>query len=106
MEQYDNQYTEMMNIAFNSINNNNNIIISGPEYSGKSHLKNELKHLLIEKKYDIYYGLQEYVDRHRTKNKNFTENKFWIEELEDNEQLIEKITNNFEHIITNLRYPN
>ena len=53
MEEYNNQYNEMMNIAIGAINNNNNIVISGPEYTGKSYLRNNLKQLLLEKNYDI-----------------------------------------------------
>jgi len=106
MEEYKNQYNEMMNMAIGAINNNNNIVISGPEYTGKSHLRNNLKQLLLEKNYDIYYGIQEYVYRNRTNNRIYSENNFWIEELENKEHLVENLTNNYERIITNLRYPN
>ena len=41
---YDNQTTCNINTAVNAINNNRNVIICGPERSGKTFIRQNVKH--------------------------------------------------------------
>ena len=86
--------------AIKAINENKNIIICGPEMSGKTTLQRELKDMLTENDYTIYYGVQAYHYRDRRK-KEYREKKFWIEE--QNSDLIINIQEDYEYILT-VRY--
>ncbi len=86
--------------AIKAIDKNKNIIICGPEMSGKTTLQRELKDMLTEKDYKIYYGVQAYHYRDRSK-RGYKDKKFWIEEK--NSDLIMNIQEDYEYILT-VRY--
>ena len=83
--------------AIKAINENKNVIICGPEMSGKTTLQRELKNMLTENDYNIYYGVQAYHYRDRRK-RGYREKKFWIEE--QNSDLITNIQEDYEYILT------
>lgn len=83
--------------AIKAINEQKNIIICGPEMSGKTTLQKELKELLQKNDYNIFYGVQEYHYRDRSK-KIYKEKKFWIELID--EDLLSNIKEDYEYIET------
>jgi len=104
MEEYSTQYSQAVLKAQTALNNKNNVIVCGPEYSGKTYLKNQLIELLKEKKYDIYFGVQDYMYRNRSNGRHYNENNFWIEEI--NANLIANVIEDYEYINTEKKYPN
>ena len=51
MEEYNNQYNQVIIKAQTALNNKHNIVICGPGYSGKTYIKNQLiDYLLIKAK--------------------------------------------------------
>lgn len=97
---YKQQYIECIRKAKNAIQDNKNIIICGPEYSGKTHMQKELKELL--KSYDVYYGVQEYHYRNRQNGRHYNTNNFWIEEI--NKDIISNVIDDYEYISTPIKY--
>lgn len=97
---YINQTNQSVNTAINAIKNNQNVIICGPERSGKSYIREKLKHLLTD--YDIYFGVHEYHYRNRSNGRHYNEKKFWIEEV--NENLLPNILEDYEFIRTTIQY--
>jgi GTPase SAR1 family protein len=103
MEEYNIQFNQAKNIAEEAVKNNNNIVIVGPGYSGKTYIRNQLKERLIEQHYDIYLGVQEYMNRNRTDGRHYNINKFWIEE--NNPDVIQNVIEDYQYINCNLTYP-
>ena len=97
---YDNQTTCNINTAVNAINNGRNVIICGPEHSGKSFIRNKVKHLIDD--YDVYFGTQEYHYRNRSNGRHYNENKFWIEEI--NNDLLVNVLEDYEFISTPIQF--
>ena len=81
--------------AIKAINEKKNIIICGPEMSGKTTLQKELKELLKKNNYNIFYGVQEY---HYTEIEVKKCIKFWIEEI--NKDLLSDVKEDYEYIET------
>ena len=97
---YDNQTTCNIDTAVNAINNNRNVIICGPERSGKSFIRNKVKHLIDD--YDVYFGTQEYHYRNRSNGRHYSEKKFWIEET--NKDLLVNVLEDYEFISTPIQF--
>jgi len=97
---YDEQITKNINIALTAINNNKNIIICGPECSGKTFVRNKLKELLCD--YDIYFGVDEYHSKNRSNGRHYNEKKFWIEEI--NQNLLVNIIEDYEFLNTPIQF--
>jgi predicted AAA+ superfamily ATPase len=103
MEEYNIQFNLAKNMAEDAVNNNNNIIIVGPGYTGKTYIRHQLKELLIEQHYDIYLGVQEYMNRNGAHGRHYNINKFWIEE--NNPDVIQNVIEDYQYINCNLTYP-
>lgn len=93
-------FDNYLNQAKEAIKNNKNIIVCGPECSGKSYMQNQLKHLLYD--YEIFYGVHDYHCRNKSNGRHYNHNKFWIEEI--NENLISNVIEDYEFIRTTLVY--
>ena len=97
---YDVQTKQSIEKAIEAIKNNKSIIICGPERSGKTYIKNQIKNLLED--YDIYCGVHEYYYRNRTNGRHYNEKNFWIEETKEN--LISNIMEDYEFIRTTIQH--
>ena len=95
-------FDHYLNLAKEAINNDKSIIVCGPECSGKTYMQEKLKELLQEKNYEIFYGIQDYHYRNKSNGRHYSNNKFWIEEI--NENLISNVIEDYEFIRTTLVY--
>ena len=100
--EYFQEYTANLNKAKEAVLNGKNVIICGPEKSGKTKIRQDLKEFLNE--YDIFCGAHDYHYRNRYNGRHYLENKFWIEEFRKN--LVNNILEDYEFIETNLQYQN
>jgi hypothetical protein len=103
MEEYYNQYNDILTIATKAINNGDSIIICGPEYSGKTYLREQLQQILYDHNYNVYYGMSGLYETNRLHGRTYVNEKFWIEET--NKQKLSDILNNYKYIETNITYP-
>ena len=55
---YISEYSLNLIKATEAAKNGKNIILCGPERSGKTHIRKQLKDLLTD--YEVYYGIAEY----------------------------------------------
>lgn len=95
-------FDNYLNLAKEAINNDKNIIVCGPECSGKTYMQKKLKELLQEKNYEIFNGIQDYHYRKAANGRHYNHKKFWIEEI--NENLISNVIEDYEFIRTTLVY--
>jgi len=86
----------------NYINNNKNIIVCGPESSGKTYLLNKLNHLLQQNNYTIYYSVEHYILYNKINGITFSSKKFWIEETDKCK--LHDILDDYEYIQTSQNY--
>jgi uridine kinase len=98
--EYFQEYTENLNKVKQALQNGKNIIICGPEKSGKTKMRLELKEFLND--YDVFCGAHDYHYRNRSNGRHYANNKFWIEEI--NKNLVNNILEDYEFIETNLQY--
>ena len=98
IEQYNNAYLT----ASENILNNKNIIICGPDKSGKTYLQKQIQHLLKQNNYYIYYGVDDYVRFNRLHGRTQDLTNFWIEEV--NKEKIGQIIDDFNYIELSLQY--
>ena len=103
MEEYNKQYKVICDKAEYAINNGNNVIICGPENSGKTYLRDSLKELLKKQNYNIYTGIYDFKQVNRINGRTFVDEKFWIEEITKNK--LSDILNQYEYIETNIQFP-
>lgn len=82
------------------INNNKNIIICGPDCSGKTHLLNEQIDLLKQNNYNIYNSIDEFIYSNRINGITRCSNNFWIEET--NEYKLVNVLDDYEFIRTKI----
>lgn len=99
---YFSEYSLNLIKATEAAKNGKNIILCGPERSGKTHIKNQIKDLLID--YELYYGIEEYKNTNKMNGRHYSNKKFWIEE--QNKNLVESILDDYEFIETKLKYTN
>lgn len=83
--------------AIKAITENKNIIICGPEMTGKTTIQRELIDMLLRNNYNVYFGVQEYHYRNRSKEM-LMQKRFWIEETNNN--LLSNVKENYEYIET------
>ena len=82
MKQYQHAYS-CIQVA---ISNRKNIILCGPEKSGKTFLRKQFQSELQEKKYDTFLGLEEYLSYNRMNGRSYglKDQSYVIEELIEN----------------------
>ena len=100
--EYFQEYTTNLNKAKEALLDGKNIIICGPEKSGKTKIREGLKEFLSD--YDVFYGVHDYHYRNRCNGRHYSDKKFWIEEQKNN--LLCDIIEEYEYIKTNLQYQN
>lgn len=103
MEEYKNQYHDILIQATSAINNGDSIIICGPEYSGKSYLREQLQDLLYDHNYTVYYGISSLYETNWLHGRTYISEKFWIEET--NKQKLSDILNIYTYIETSIKFP-
>ena len=103
MEEYIKQCDTIYNTAVNAINSGYNVVICGPECSGKTYTRNKLALLLRQNDYTTYYGVDHYKDNNKFHGKTYTDDKFWIEEI--NKNALSDMLNSYEYIETKLQFP-
>jgi hypothetical protein len=103
MEEYNEQCDTIYNTALNAINSGYNVVICGPECSGKTYTRNKLALLLRQNDYTLYYGVDHYKDNNKFHGKTYTDDKFWIEEI--NKNALSDMLNSYEYIETKLQFP-
>ena len=103
MEEYIKQCDTIYNTAVNAINSGYNVVICGPECSGKTYTRNKLALLLRQNDYTTYYGVDHYKDNNKFHGKTYTDDKFWIEEI--NKNALSDMLNHYEYIETKLQFP-
>ena len=105
MEGYTTQCKEVLDKAEQAILNGQNVVICGPECSGKTYLQNKLTDLLQKQKYAIYYGMLDFKQHNKLNGKTYLpcNDKFWIEEKDKNN--LSDLLNNYEYIETIHQYP-
>lgn len=103
MEEYNEQCDTIYNTALNAINSGYNVVICGPECSGKTYTRNKLALLLRQNDYTLYYGVDHYKDNNKFHGKTYTDDKFWIEET--NKNALSDMLNSYEYIETKLQFP-
>ena len=84
----------------NYINNNKNIIVCGPEYSGKTYLLNELYDLLKKNNYTVFYSVEHYMLSNKLNGITLSPKKFWIEETDKCKYKLHDILDDYEYIQT------
>jgi predicted AAA+ superfamily ATPase len=92
LEQYNNAYTK----AYQYILNNKNIIICGPAKSGKTYLQMQIKGILKQNNYHVFYGVEDYISFHSVNGRTQNIDNFWIEE--QNIEKIGKLIEDFNYI--------
>jgi|TARA_Y100000992_G_scaffold79073_1_gene50139 uridine kinase len=102
MDSYISEYNSNLFKAKDAVLNGKNVILCGPEMSGKTTIQSELKEEL--KNYEIFYGIQDYHYRNTTNGKHYANKKFWIEEQEKNKSLISNVLEDYEYIETVLKF--
>jgi len=84
----------------NHINNNKNIIVCGPEYSGKTYLLNELYDLLKKNNYIIFCSVDHYIHSNKLNGITLSPKNFWIEETDKHKYKLHDILDEYEYIQT------
>ena len=102
MNAYLKEYNRNLFKAKNAILCGKNIIICGPEMTGKSNILKEVKELLVHYDYEIFYGVQDYNDTNLLNGRHYTYKKFWIEE--QNRDEIVNILDDYEYIETKNKF--
>ncbi len=105
MDDYNKQFNNAIYKVLSAISNGNNIIICGPKYSGKTYIQNAVAKLLKQKNYVIYNDLYGYTSYNKFHGKTYNDDKFWIEETNNNILSNLDLLNNYEYIETNIKYP-
>ena len=100
MESYISEYNSNLFKAKEAVLNGKNVILCGPEKSGKTTIQSELKEEL--KDYEIFYGIQDYHYRNTTNGRHYVNKKFWIEE--QNKNLLINVLEDYEYIETVLKF--
>ena len=103
MEEYNEQCKIVRRKVEKAIEKGVSIVICGPEFSGKTHIRNILDILLQQNDYTVYYGVDDYKECNKFHGKTYTDDKFWIEEINNN--ALSDILNHYEYIETTLQYP-
>ena len=103
MEEYTKQCNDIYDKAKNAINSGYSVVICGPECSGKTYTRNKLAFLLRQNDYNLYYGVDQYKENNQFHGKTYTDDKFWIEEINKNN--LSDMLNDYEYIETNLQFP-
>lgn len=103
MEEYNEQCKIVRHKVEKAIEKGVSIVICGPEFSGKTHIRNILDVTLRQNDYTVYYGVDHYKQYNKFHGKTYTDDKFWIEEINNN--TLSDILNHYEYIETTLQYP-
>jgi len=99
-DNYISEYNLNLIRAREAVTKGNNVILRGPERSGKTHIRKQLKDLLTD--YEVYYGIAEYKNTNKMNGRHYSNKKFWIEE--QNKNPLENVLEDYEFIQTNLTY--
>lgn len=103
MEAYNEQCKIVRRKVEMAIEKGVSIVICGPEFSGKTYIRNILDILLRQNNYTVYYGVDHYKQFNKFHGRTYTDDKFWIEE--NNNNRLSDILNHYEYIETPLKYP-
>ena len=103
MEEYNEQCKLVRYKVEKAIEKGVSIVICGPEFSGKTYIRNILDILLKQNDYTIYCGVEQYKEYNKFHGKTYTDDKFWIEA--NNNNALSDILNHYEYIETTLQYP-
>lgn len=102
MDSYNKQYTKAIYKVLSAIRDGNNIIICGPQNSGKTHIHTTISKFLKEKNYYSYDSMQGFNSFNQLHGRTFYTDKFWIEE--NDKTKLSDILDNYEYIETKLTY--
>lgn len=103
MEEYNEQCKIVRRKVEKAIEKGVSIVICGPEFSGKTHIRNILDISLRQNNYTVYYGVDHYKQCNKFHGKTYTDDKFLIEEK--NKDLLSELLIPYEYIETLLKYP-
>jgi len=103
MEEYNEQCKLVRYKVEKAIEKGVSIVICGPEFSGKTYIRNILDILLKQNDYTIYCGIEQYREYNKFHGKTYTDEKYWIEET--NKDLLSELLIPYEYIETLLKYP-
>ena len=101
-EMYFIEYNDNLEKIKKILENNENIIICGPDNTGKSQLYNDVQELLEKKKYQSFHGINDFLLTNKKNGRHMAISNFWIEEKNSSE--VGKIYDNYEYIQTRLKF--
>lgn len=108
MEEYMKQYNVACKKLEMALDRNKNIILCGPDASGKTHLFKKFRDLLNVKKYNVYFGADHYFNYHNMNGRTcgFNNETYWMEiPVSDKIRLANIFDDEFEFIELYLKYP-
>lgn len=93
MDVFMKQYQDACSCMQVAISSRKNIILCGPEKSGKTFLRKQFQPELQEKKYDTFLGIEEYLSYNRMNGRSYglKDQSYLIEELIENKTKIAAI---------------